>query len=302
MSGVDGKVGAGGVNLVEVRDAHYTYLAGTPFATPALRGATARVVRGEFLGIVGPSRSGKSTLVQFFNGLLAPSRGEVRVGGEPISRESAALRRLRRQVGLVFQQPETQLFASTVAEDVAFGPRNFGFPNEQIGWRVDEALTRMRLDPAHYRDRDVSMLSGGEKRRVAIAGVLACAPELLVLDEPLAGLDPDTCAGLVEHLVELHAAGTTVVVVSGSAVEWAPLVDRLVVLRDGAVHAEGRPGEVLADEHLVRSTGIGIPDSLALLHRLRESGRPVPDGVFGPAETAAVIASVLADRAAEGGR
>lgn len=285
------------MSVIEVRDLHHVYLDGTPFAAPALHGVTMDVEHGEFLGIVGPSRSGKSTLVEFFNGLLVPRHGEVSVLGTPITSGRGGVRDLRRQIGLVFQYPEAQLFAETVAEDVAFGPRNFGVGASALDECVDDGLRRVNLDPATYRDRAVVSLSGGEKRRVAIAGVLASAPSVVVLDEPTAGIDPDTRASLLTWLGELHRAGTTVVVVSNSAVEVAPLADRLVVLNEGSVMSSGTPYEVLAQEDVTSTTGIGVSASFEVIRRLRQAGHPTPNRVGGPGEAAAVIASLVTERA-----
>jgi energy-coupling factor transport system ATP-binding protein len=287
------------VNLVEVEHLHHTYLPGTPFASTALADVTMQVREGEFLGLVGPSRSGKSTLIQFFNGLLVPQRGRVTVLGTEIGRKRSGVARLRRDVGLVFQYPEAQLFAESVAEDVAFGPRNFGL--DRVEERVRDALQQVRLDPDVYGDREVSALSGGEKRRAAIAGVLASSPRLLVFDEPTAGIDPETRTGLLAWLADLKGQGVTVVVATNSTVEIAPVADRFVVLDEGRVVAEGAPVDVLDDERLTTETGIGVPVAFEVLRRLRGVGHPVPRVVPSPVEAADVIARLIGQRGPGGG-
>lgn len=282
------------MNLVEIEDLHYSYLDGTPFATVALRGITMQVRDGEFLGILGPSQSGKSTLIQFFNGLLTSQRGRVSVLGSELGHSETSIMQLRRNVGLVFQYPEDQLFAESVYADVAFGPRNFEIPEDEIESRVDQALRQVGLDPGSYRDRMVTNLSGGEKRRVAIAGVLASSPRLLVFDEPTAGIDPRTREMLLSWMRSLHEEGVTVVVATTSAEEIAAIADRFVILKDGRVVKEGTPAKVLADENLTSDTGIGVPVTLRVVRRLRELGHDVStDFVPTTSEVSDVIAQLL---------
>jgi energy-coupling factor transport system ATP-binding protein len=225
---------------LELRDVHHTYAPGTPFEVEALRGVSLAVEPGEVLGLVGGTGSGKSTLVRHMNLLLVPTIGEVLVDG--VDAMTLKKSELRRRVGLVFQFPEAALFAPTVEEDVAFAPRRLGLDEGEVEERVRASL-RM-LGAEELAARSPFALSGGEKRRVAIAGVLAMGPEILILDEPTAGLDPATREELVALIRNLRDAGVSVVLVSHDLDEVAEVADRVCVLRDGTVHATGTPAEV----------------------------------------------------------
>jgi energy-coupling factor transport system ATP-binding protein len=220
----------------------YTYLRGTPMEATALRGVTLEVRAGELIAIIGPTGSGKSTLIQHFNGLLRPTGGAIRVAGQDLWARRADRRRERAQVGLVFQFPEYQLFEETVRRDVAYGPTNLGLPAETVAARVDEALRAVGLDPARFGERSPFGLSGGEMRRVALAGVLAMRPRVLVLDEPMAGLDPRGKEELQVRIEALHGQGLTIVLVTHNMDEVARLADRVVVLDEGRISSKGRPG------------------------------------------------------------
>src|SRR5215210_6772719 len=225
---------------LELKDVRHVYARGTPFEVEALRGVSLAVEPGEVLGIVGGTGSGKSTLVQHMNLLLVPTSGEVLVDG--VDARSIEKRELRRRVGLVFQFPESALFAPTVEEDVAFAPRQLGLDEEEVRERVLEAL--VALGAAELATRSPFALSGGEKRRAAIAGVLAMKPEVLVLDEPTAGLDPATREELLALILGLRNAGISVVLVSHDLDEVAEVADRVCALREGRVLAVGTPAEV----------------------------------------------------------
>jgi energy-coupling factor transport system ATP-binding protein len=251
---------------LELRDVHHVYAAGTPFEVEALRGVSLGVEPGEVLGIVGGTGSGKSTLVRHMNRLLVPSSGEVLVDGVDVTTFKKS--ELRRRVGLVFQFPEAALFAPTVEEDVAFAPRRLGLDGEQVRERVRGSL-RM-LGAEGLAGRQPFALSGGEKRRVAIAGVLAMGPEVLVLDEPTAGLDPATREELLALIRRLREAGVSVVLVSHDLDEVAEVADRICALDDGRVRAIGTPAEVFYGDpalapatvkvaSLLGAPGIGYP-------------------------------------------
>ena len=225
---------------LELREVRHVYARGTPFEVEALRGVSLAVEPGEVLGIVGGTGSGKSTLVQHMNLLLVPTSGEVLVDG--VDARSIEKRELRRRVGLVFQFPESALFAPTVEEDVAFAPRQLGLDEDEVQERVREAL--VALGAAELATRSPFALSGGEKRRAAIAGVLAMKPEVLVLDEPTAGLDPATREELLALILDLRQAGISVVLVSHDLDEVAEVADRVCALHDGRVRAIGSPAEV----------------------------------------------------------
>ncbi|MGI8859226.1 MAG: ATP-binding cassette domain-containing protein [Rubrobacteraceae bacterium] len=225
---------------LELRNIRHVYSPGTPFEVEALRGVSLSVEPGEVLGILGGTGSGKSTLVQHMNLLLEPASGDVLVDGV----DAATLKRseLRRRIGLVFQFPEAALFAPTVAEDVAFAPRRLGLNEGEIEDRVRESLVLAGAD--HLKDRSPFALSGGEQRRVAIAGVLAMGPEMLVLDEPTSGLDPASRQGLLRLIQTLQDTGTSVVLVSHNTDEIAEVADRICILEGGEVRAIGSPAEV----------------------------------------------------------
>jgi len=225
---------------LELRDVRHVYARGTPFEVEALRGVSLTVEPGEVLGIVGGTGSGKSTLVQHMNLLLTPTSGEVLVDG--VDARSLEKRELRRRIGLVFQFPESALFAPTVEEDVAFAPRQLGLGEEEVQERVRESLRA--LGAGHLAARSPFALSGGEKRRAAIAGVLAMKPEVLVLDEPTAGLDPATRQELLALILALREAGISVVLVSHDLDEVAEVAERICALHDGRMRAIGTPAEV----------------------------------------------------------
>jgi len=229
---------------LELKDVRYVYAPGTPFEVEALRGVSLIVDPGEILGIVGGTGSGKSTLVQHMNLLLTPTNGEVLVDG--VNARSLKKSELRRRVGLVFQFPESALFAPTVEEDVAFAPRQLGLDEEEVGERVRESLRA--LGAGELAVRSPFALSGGEKRRAAIAGVLAMKPEVLVLDEPTAGLDPATRQELLALILGLRRAGISVVLVSHDLDEVAEVADRVCALEEGRVRAVGTPAEVFYRE------------------------------------------------------
>ncbi len=254
---------------IELRDVRHVYSPGTPFEVEALRGVSLAVEPEEILGVVGWTGSGKSTLAQHFNLLLAPTSGQVLVDGV----DARTLRKdeLRRRVGLVFQFPEAALFAPTVEEDVAFAPRQIGLDEEEVRERVRETLEL--LGASHIASRSPHALSGGEKRRVAIAGVLAMGPEVFVLDEPTAGLDPATREDLVDVVIGLREAGTSVVMVSHDLDEVAEVADRVCVLERGRVLAIGTPEEVFY------ARPAEAPTTVRAISLLRDShpevGRPV---------------------------
>lgn len=243
----------------------------------ALRDVSLTVRRGEFLGLAGHTGSGKSTLVQHLNGLIRPQEGSVFALGLDLSNKKDAAT-VKAKVGVVFQYPERQLFAETVAQDVAFGPRNLGLPQDEVARRVASSLTRVGLDLAAIGDKSPFELSGGQQRRVAFAGVLAMEPEVLVLDEPMAGLDPAARRDFLELIDRLHRDGLTVVMVSHSMDDLANCCDRIVVMNEGAVFAEGTPVQVFAHADELKSIGLGVPAAQRMALALAEAGVPLRRG------------------------
>ncbi len=267
--------------VIEVRDVCYTYMRGTPLARQALTDVNVRINRGELVAIIGRTGSGKSTLIQHFNGLLKPDSGHVLVGGRDIWRKGVALRDIRRQVGLVFQYPEHQLFEETVVADIAFAPRNMGMSQANVDEAVREAMRVVDLDYDALCDRSPFELSGGQKRRVAIAGVLAMRPEVLVLDEPTAGMDPRGREEVLGEIRQLHEAhGYTIVLVSHSMEDVARFAERLVVMDGGTVAMEGSAREVFRRREELVNMGLGVPQVTALMAELAARGLPSTEDVI----------------------
>ena len=251
-----------------------------PSSPWALRDVSLTVRRGEFLGLAGHTGSGKSTLVQHLNGLIRPQEGFVRALGLDLSNKKDAAA-VKAKVGVVFQYPERQLFAETVAQDVAFGPRNLGLSQDEVARRVASSLARVGLDLAAIGNKSPFELSGGQQRRVAFAGVLAMEPEVLVLDEPMAGLDPAARSDFLELIDRLHRDGLTVVMVSHSMDDLANCCDRIVVMNEGAVFAEGTPAQVFAHADELKSIGLGVPAAQRMALALAKAGVPLRfDGLY----------------------
>ena len=265
---------------VEVRDLTHTYNEDSPFAAAALRDVSFAIEDGEFLGVIGHTGSGKSTLIQHLNGLIRPTSGTVIVNGLDLSDKSTDLRRVRRSVGLVFQYPEYQLFEETVQKDIAFGPKNLGLDGDEVQRRVEEACALVELPFAAVRDKSPFELSGGQKRRVAIAGVLAMEPEVLILDEPTAGLDPAGRDAILALIRRWHEGGRTIVMVSHSMEDVARLADRILVLDHGKKAMEGTPREVFADAGRLQEMGLDVPAATRLARELSDRGFDVPRDLY----------------------
>ena len=270
---------------IEVRHLTHCYSEGSALSTVALSDICMTVEDGEFLGIIGHTGSGKSTLVQHLNGLLKPTSGQVLVDGEDLNGEHVNRRALRQRIGLVFQYPEYQLFEETVAKDIAFGPKNQGLSKEEIDERVRYAMDCVHLDYVKYSERSPFELSGGQMRRVAIAGVLAMKPAVLILDEPTAGLDPRGRDRILTMLEELHAReNVTIIMVSHSMDDMARLASRLVVMAEGRILASGTPREIFAQEEMMVSAGLGVPEAARLCRELRAKGIDLPADLYRPDE------------------
>ena len=248
----------------------------SPEALWALDNVSLKVRKGEFLGIAGHTGSGKSTLIQHMNGILHPTSGRVVAFGSDIAEKSAA-NDVRGRVGVVFQYPENQLFAATVAEDVAFGPRNLGLSEEEVSKRVERSLRTVGLNPEEIAARSPFELSGGQQRRVAFAGVLAMEPEVLVLDEPAAGLDPKARKSFLDMVSHLHEEGLTVVMVSHNMDDLANLCDRVAVMSEGKLLMEGTPAEVFTRAAELTSVGLATTSPEHFANLLREGGLPMPN-------------------------
>lgn len=261
---------------LEVKHVSYIYQEGSPTASHALQDISLNINEGEFLGIVGHTGSGKSTLIQHLNGLLKPTTGEILVDGVNINQKDAKkLKELRMQVGIVFQYPEYQLFEETVEQDIAFGPRNLGLSEQEVQQRVKNAMQLLRLDYETLRRQSPFDLSGGQKRRVAIAGVIAMQPKYLVLDEPTAGLDPKGRQDFLEQIAALHRQGMTIVMVSHSMDDIAHYAQRMIVLEHGQIALQGTPQEVFSHPAELEAIGVGVPTLTRLLLELKAQGLAV---------------------------
>ena len=265
---------------MQIENLTHTYSAGTPFQRSAVEELSMTVGAGEFLGVIGHTGSGKSTLIQHLNGLLQPTSGRVLLEGKDIWAEPKKIRDVRFKVGLVFQYPEYQLFEETVYKDIAFGPKNMGLDAEEIDRRVRDAAAFVGLS-TELLDKSPFELSGGQKRRVAIAGVIAMEPKVLVLDEPTAGLDPQGRDAILTQIQAYHRAkGAAVVLVSHSMEEIARNVDRIVVLSDGKVLMEGAPEQVFARAHELEQVGLDVPQVTKVAAALRARGMDIDTAVY----------------------
>ena len=278
---------------IVIEHLNYVYMSGGPYETQALRDINLTIGDGEFIGLIGHTGSGKSTLVQHLNGLLMPTDGRVLVDGLDLKDKATDRRAIRQRVGLVFQYPENQLFEETVEKDIAFGPKNLGLDEAEIARRVKEAMRRVALDYDELAQRSVFELSGGQMRRVAIAGVLAMEPQVLVLDEPCAGLDPRGREEILGLISDLHReSGTTIVMVSHSMDDVASLAERVIVMNHGEIVMDGAPRDVFSCGAELRGMGLDVPQAVQLADKLREKGFDVPEGVYRIEEIKAVIEKI----------
>jgi energy-coupling factor transport system ATP-binding protein len=249
----------------------YTYQPGTPYEWKALDDVSLTIPDGEFWGVIGPTGSGKSTLIQHMNGLLKPTAGQVLVDGVDLTQRGVNLKQLRQKVGLVFQYPEHQLFGENIFEDVAFGPRNMKLSPTEVEERVERAMQRVGLDAA-FRSRSPFGLSGGQARRVALAGVLAMEPRVLILDEPTAGLDPRGREEILSLVKTFPGLGMTVVLVSHSMDDVAEQADKVLVMHRGHAHMIGTPNELFSRRTELEAIGLGVPAAVELVDSLRARG------------------------------
>ena len=266
--------------IIRIEHLTHTYSAGTPFQRSAVEDVSLDIMPGEFLGIIGHTGSGKSTLIQHLNGLLQPTEGHVYLEGQDIWTKPKEIREVRFRVGLVFQYPEYQLFEETVYKDIAYGPHNMGLSDEEIDERVKNAAHFTGLTP-DMLEKSPFDLSGGQKRRVAIAGVVAMDPEILVLDEPAAGLDPSGRNEILSGLVEYRKKrGNSLVIISHSMEDIAVYSDEIIAMSHGKVLVSGTPKEVFSQNALLTSSGLDIPQVTEVLVRLKKAGLPISDDKY----------------------
>ena len=266
--------------VISVENLTHTYSAGTPFEQTAIRDVSVTLTQGESIFVLGHTGSGKSTFVQHLNALLQPTRGTVKIDGEDINKDKISRRDVKRRVGLVFQYPEYQLFEETVAEDIAFGPKNMKLSKEEIDERVREAAGFVGVEESLF-SRSPLELSGGQKRRVAIAGVIAMRPEVLILDEPTAGLDPIGSRTIMENIRNYREkSGATGLVVSHNMDDAARYCERLIVFDHGSIRMDGTPEQVFAHTEELMDVGLNVPKAAEIAAALRKRGVPLEGAVF----------------------
>lgn len=268
------------MNVIETKNLTYTYGAGTPFSKTAIEDVNIAIKKGEFIGLIGHTGSGKSTLIQQLNGLLRPTSGTVLLNGKDIWEKKKEIRKVRFQVGMVFQYPEYQLFEDTVIKDIGFGPRNMGLSQDEVNQRVMQAVDFVGLDHA-LLEKSPFDLSGGEKRRAAIAGVIAMDPDVLVLDEPTAGLDPQGRDHLLSQIKAYHQQRqNTVILVSHSMEDIARVADRVLVMNESKVFLFDETAKVFSYAKELEQIGLRVPQVTKIMMKLHENGYPVDPAVF----------------------
>ncbi|MEH7303041.1 energy-coupling factor transporter ATPase [Neobacillus drentensis] len=283
--------------IIEIENLSHTYMKGTPMEHVALKGANLYVEEGECIAIIGHTGSGKSTLIQHFNGLMRPESGKVIIDGDDLSKKKVDLKTLRQKVGLVFQNPEDQIFEKIIGDDIAYGPFKLGLPLKEVRERVKWAMDVVGLDFEEMTDRQTFALSGGQKRKVALAGILALKPKILVLDEPTAGLDPRSRKELLEKIKRLNKEEKlTVVFVSHNMEEVAMLADRVYVMAGGTDVLSGTPKEIFTDKEKLQRHQIGTPETVQILYRLTDLGYQVNTDAFSIIEATDEIMKVLTGR------
>ncbi len=266
---------------IKIKNLNYVYGKNTPFESKALDDINLDINNGEFIGLIGHTGSGKSTLIQHLNGLIKPSSGSIEIFGMDITKKKANLKEVRQKVGLVFQYPEHQLFEETIYQDIAFGPKNLGLSEEEIDKRVKDSMELVGLDFLDLKDRSPFDLSGGQKRRVAIAGVLAMKPEVLILDEPTAGLDPKGREDILNQIRAVHQRKEiTIILVSHSMEDIAKLVEKIIVMNKGKVVMYDTPSEVFKKVDELESFGLGVPQITYFMKALKEKGKDVSTNIY----------------------
>ncbi len=280
--------------MIEVKNLTHIYNEGLPHESIALDDVSFRIEDGSFVGVIGHTGSGKSTLLQHLNGLLKPDSGSIVIDGVDITDSHTKMLDIRKKVGLVFQYPEYQLFEETVAKDVAFGPTNLGLDQEEIDARVRESIDLVGLDFEHLKDKSPFELSGGQKRRVAIAGVLAMKPSILVLDEPTAGLNPKAHFDILDMVSNIHRRENNITIfVSHNMNDIARMSDQVLVIDKGRLAMDGRPSEVFRREEELKAMGLALPDAAEIVSQLRKRGMELPADCLTVDQAAGAIAAAL---------
>jgi len=266
---------------IKIENLVHVYMPKSPFEKVALNNVNIEINEGEFVALIGHTGSGKSTLIQHMNGLLKPTSGRIIVDGQDITKDGVKLSDIRKKVGLVFQYPEYQLFEETIEKDIEYGPRNLGLEQEEITRRVKKAMKMVGLDYEIYRNKSPFDLSGGQKRRVAIAGVIAMEPKVLILDEPTAGLDPKGRDDILDQIKNLHDEyKMTIILVSHSMEDVGKLAEQIIVMNNGKVALEGSPARVFKEIETLERIGLAVPQVTYLMRALRQKGFNVSDEVY----------------------
>ena len=279
---------------IKVENLTHVYMPNTPFEKKALDKVSVDIEEGEFVALIGHTGSGKSTLVQHLNGLLKPSSGKIVVDGTCITEGRVKLSEVRKRVGLVFQYPEYQLFEETIEKDISFGPEKLGLNNSEVLSRVKRAMEIVGLSYDKYKSKSPFELSGGQKRRVAIAGVVAMEPRVLILDEPTAGLDPKGRDEILQQIKNLHREyGMTIILVSHSMEDVAKLADRIIVMDKGKAILDGEPSVVFKEIELLESVGLAVPQVTYLIKELRERGLDISEDIFTINQAVEALAKIL---------
>ncbi|WP_297712181.1 energy-coupling factor transporter ATPase [Clostridium sp.] len=279
---------------IKIENLTHVYMPKTPFEKKALDHVNLVIEDGEFLALIGHTGSGKSTLIQHLNGLLEPTSGRILVDDIDLTNKETKLTDIRKKIGLVFQYPEYQLFEETIEKDIAFGPNNLGLSKEMVSERVKKSMEMVGLDYETYKDVSPFDLSGGQKRRVAIAGVIAMEPKVLILDEPTAGLDPKGRDDILEQIKILHEKyKMTIVLVSHSMEDVGKLAEKIIVMNKGKVALMGKPAEIFKEVEILEEIGLGVPQVTYLMRALKEKGFNVSDEVFTVEEGSKELLRVL---------
>ena len=266
---------------IKIESLTYVYMPKTPFEKKALDNVNLEIEDGEFLAVIGHTGSGKSTLIQHLNGLLKPASGKIYVDGTDITDKDTKLVDIRKKVGLVFQYPEYQLFEETIAKDIAYGPSNLELNEDEILKRVKKSMEMVGLNYEEYKDISPFELSGGQKRRVAIAGVIAMEPKVLILDEPTAGLDPAGRDDILEQIKLLHEKyNMTIILVSHSMEDVGKLAEKIIVMNDGHIELQGKPKEVFKEIDTLEKIGLAVPQVTYLMRELKKKGFNVSEDIF----------------------
>jgi len=266
---------------IKIENLTHIYMPKTPFEKKAIDDVSLVIKQGEFVALIGHTGSGKSTLIQHINGLLKPTSGSLLVDDIDITVKKVKLTNIRKKVGLVFQYPEYQLFEETIEKDIAFGPHNLGLDNDEINKRVQRAMKIVGLDYEEYKDKSPFEISGGQKRRVAIAGVVAMEPKILILDEPTAGLDPKGRDDILSKIVELYKQNDmTIILVSHSMEDVAKVANRIIVMDSGKCILDGTPAKIFKEIEILESVGLAVPQVTYLIRELRNKGFNISEDIF----------------------